>query len=255
MSKKLFIKDKYLSSDKLTVCVPIVAATKEALIQQVQNAVKAQADMIELRADFFTFLRDKDALADALDAVSELTPSTMVLFTIRTKLEGGEIDISEEDYKNILLFASTTGMVDIIDVETSHIREATHFVNLLRNNGVYVLASHHDFQKTPELLDMTDIYDQMQQTGADILKLAVMPEDSAQVLRALKAADIANEEYDEELVVVISMGKLGMLTRIAGPLVGSCITFAALEKSSAPGQIDYEDMNIILQILDKNGDN
>ncbi len=93
MSKKLFIKDKYLSSDKLTVCVPIVAATKEALIQQVQNAVKAQADMIELRADFFTFLRDKDALADALDAVSELTPSTMVLFTIRTKLEGGEISL------------------------------------------------------------------------------------------------------------------------------------------------------------------
>ncbi len=255
MSKKIFIKDKYLSSDKMTVCVPVVASTREAVIEQVKNSIAASAEMIELRADYFSFLYNQQELSEVLETVAELAKSTIVLFTIRTSAEGGQIDISEEDYKKILLFVSTTGNTDIIDVESSHISECTHFVNMLHSNGAYVLASHHDFDSTPELLDMTDMFDKMQETGADILKLAVMPKDSSEVIRALKAADIANEDYDEELVVVISMGKIGMVSRIAGTLVGSCITFAALEQSSAPGQIDFADMNTILKILEKNGDN
>ena len=207
--------------------------------------------MIELRADYFSFLEDKEALEEVLKQVAEIADSTIVLFTIRTDLEGGESAIAEELYKDLIVFASTTGYVDIVDVETSHVEDAAEFISLLQGNGVYVLASHHDFHETPELLDMIDMYGTMRNTGADILKLAVMPNTRDDVVRAMQAANMVNEEIEDALICSISMGSLGKISRIAGGLVGSCISFASLDASSAPGQLSYDDMNTIIKILEK----
>ena len=251
MSKELIIKTQELSSQKVSICVPVVASTVDSVLQQVTNCVEANVPMIELRADYFDFLEDRDVLEDTLRRVAEITDSTMVLFTIRTDVEGGELAIAEELYRDIISFVSTTGYVDIIDLEISHVDDAADFINILHNNGAYVLASHHDFHETPELLDMIDLYGQMHNTGADILKLAVMPNTRDDVVRSLQAANMVNEEIEDALICSISMGSLGKVSRIAGSLVGSCISFAALDAASAPGQLSYHDMNTIIKILEK----
>ena len=47
-------------------------------------------------------------------------------------------------------------------------------------------------------------------------------------------------------VISISMGKKGALSRLGGELFGSCVTFGAYDKASAPGQISVEELYEIL---------
>lgn len=56
-------------------------------------------------------------------------------------------------------------------------------------------------------------------------------------------------------LITMSMGELGMVTRLSGHLTGSVMTFGALttEKASAPGQIPIKELKQILTTL--NGEN
>ena len=47
----------------------------------------------------------------------------------------------------------------------------------------------------------------------------------------------------------MSMGRLGVISRVAGELTGSAMTFATNGKASAPGQIPIEEMRQILSIM------
>ena len=41
--------------------------------------------------------------------------------------------------------------------------------------GVYVIASHHDFEQTPDPEVIRMLLEQIRESGADVVKLAVMP--------------------------------------------------------------------------------
>lgn len=73
-----------------------------------------------------------------------------LLLTFRTKKEGGEKAIDTKDYKELNLRAAKTGYVDFIDVEIftgdDVVRE---IIDGAHAAGVKVIASNHDFFKTP----------------------------------------------------------------------------------------------------------
>jgi 3-dehydroquinate dehydratase-1 len=117
--------------------------------------------VIELRADCFDCIEDTDRLIDLLEQIKARTENTIVIFTIRTSLEGGNADMPEALYKDVLMRVSAADAVDIIDVEASHILEGEEFINQLHNNGTYVLASHHDFEKTPPKEELKNILDML----------------------------------------------------------------------------------------------
>ena len=52
-------------------------------------------------------------------------------------------------------------------------------------------------------------------------------------------------------IIGVAMGRLGTMTRVFGPQVGSYLTYASLEKGkeSAEGQLTLENMRTILSIL------
>ena len=52
-------------------------------------------------------------------------------------------------------------------------------------------------------------------------------------------------------MITISMGQLGLLSRLTGQIFGSCITFASMGEASAPGQIDAEELKEALAFIDK----
>ena len=88
---------------------------------------------------------------------------------------------------------------------------------------------------------------QMYAGGADIVKLAAMPQSAGDVLALLEVTARFREEHPDVPVITMSMGKLGSISRLCGETFGSCMTFGAHKKASAPGQ--YE-MNRLLGILD-----
>ncbi len=75
-----------------------------------------------------------------------------------------------------------------------------------------------------------------------------MPTTPDDVLNLLRATYRAIQILEQPLIS-ISMGALGVLTRIAGWQYGSSVTYAVGHGSSAPGQIPIEDVRRVQEIL------
>ena len=114
-----------------------------------------------------------------------------------------------------------------------------------------MIASHHDFEQTPERDVIKMLLEQIRESGADIVKLAVMPQSMQDVLDLLEETNRFHEDYPSTPLITMSMGQLGSISRIAGEYFGSCVTFGAGEKASAPGQFDRNVLGNILQTLHK----
>ena len=100
-----------------------------------------------------------------------------------------------------------------------------------------MILSYHNFEATPDPDYIIDTLFQAREMGADIAKVAVMPHDFENVLTLMQATLMSRKNGLKIPAIAISMGALGSLTRLAGKLFGSDITFASSETPSAPGQI------------------
>ena len=118
-----------------------------------------------------------------------------------------------------------------------------------QKDGITVIGSNHDFEKTPSKDEIVSRLTTMKQHGADIPKIAVMPEDAGDVLTLLKATREFHLAFPEIPVITMSMGTDGMISRIAGEVIGSAVTFGSGVSASAPGQIPAKKLREILEIL------
>lgn len=117
------------------------------------------------------------------------------------------------------------------------------------SSRVVVVCSSHDFQKTPDKNELVSRMVKMQQVGADLPKVAVMPHDSTDVLTLLAATVEMKDKYFATPIITISMGRLGVASRLCGEVFGSAMTFASVGDSSAPGQINLDVVNAVLDSI------
>ena len=117
--------------------------------------------------------------------------------------------------------------------------------------GVHVIASHHDFEQTPERGVIRMLLEQIRESGADVVKLAVMPQSMQDVLDLLEETNAFHEKYPDKALITMSMGALGAISRVSGEFFGSCVTFGAGEQASAPGQLPMGELEQLLGILHK----
>ena len=118
-------------------------------------------------------------------------------------------------------------------------------------HGVKVVASNHDFDKTPDKDDIVGRLVKMQELGADIPKIAVMPQCKKDVLTLLEATREMAEEHADRPIITMSMAGTGLISRLCGEVFGSALTFGAVGKASAPGQMNASDLREILTLIDK----
>ena len=91
----------------------------------------------------------------------------------------------------------------------------------------------------------------MQMRQADICKIAVMPRDATDVLTLLSATNEMYTHYASVPIVTMSMGQLGMISRVTGQLFGSALTFGSA-KASAPGQLSVQVLRNYLKTFEQN---
>ena len=91
----------------------------------------------------------------------------------------------------------------------------------------------------------------MQELGADIPKIAVMPQNKKDVLILLSATREMSEEHADRPIITMSMAGTGVISRLCGEVFGSALTFGAAGKASAPGQMGVEDLKTVLELLHK----
>lgn len=229
------------------ICVPITGKCREEILKEIEMIKNSEVDLAEWRADFFKEGENIEEICGMLETINDSLEQIPVLFTFRTLEEGGEKGIMPEDYVKLLRTISKRKLADIIDIQVFFCKEdAEDLIKELKENGTIVLASSHHFEGTPGTEEMLKAMQDMEECEADILKLAVMPKSYQDLCRLLEVT-MKIRECSQKPVVTMSMGKAGMLSRICGEFTGSCITFAAGQKASAPGQIEAEKLRKILE--------
>lgn len=251
------IKNCILGLDQPKICVPLVGATEEELLSQADEIAKASCDstidMVEFRGDFFLELSNMDRLSSVLKAVAKKIPDQILLFTIRSEKEGGEkLSADCPSIYDINHYVIQHKLADMIDVELfSGAEDAKKLIDYAHENGVKVIMSNHDFSTTPDANVIVNRLRSMQDLGADVAKMAVMPENKMHVINLLAATTTMAENYAKVPIVTMSMGKLGAISRVTGEIFGSAITFASLKQASAPGQIPVAEMKDAMKLIHK----
>ncbi len=249
MKQNLVIKGKHFGEGKPIVCVSAMGKNKEEVLANVCKLVELGAEMVEWRVDDFEKADSMNAVREVLEAVAPFVKDTVFVFTFRSKNQGGLMELSKDQIYDLHQVAAESKVVDFVDVEFFEAKMALLEIHKLQKTGVHVIASHHDFSQTPSLEVMMMLLERMGETGPDIVKLAVMPKDAEDVLTLLSATNQFHSTYPNQLLITMSMGGLGCISRIAGETFGSCVTFGAIGEVSAPGQLPMGQLSDMLTLI------
>jgi len=225
------------------VCGAVIGQNIETMRASVARAINQGADLIELRID---------GLHDSTGWEKLLPVKVPVILTNRPEREGGCFKGDENKRVEVLLQGIARG-VSCIDIEFSTpepLRERV--MSQAKKSGIAVLMSHHDFSLTPSIEVLTDMAKRLVGAGCDLAKIVTFAGDRKDALRIL---DFLAQVQDEVAVPLIAfaMGDAGRITRIAAPVFGSPIVYAAAGEATAPGQFDVATMKRLLSELISKG--
>ena len=210
------------------ICVPIFKKNLHSANETADKALKLGADILELRIDA---LQDPDVdklinLMDTLDG--------KIIATNRMALEGGLFKGSETERTEILM--DIAEYADYVDIELQ--TEEKQRLKVIKASNSSII-SFHDFKNTPSVEKLLKIVKDEKEMG-EIAKFAVMPHNMQDTLKVFQVL------LQVDNTIGISMGDLGRYTRVTASLFGSPITFASLDETSAPGQLDIKSTKLFL---------
>ena len=232
------------------IIVPIVGKTKDEILKAAESFKDVKLDIVEWRVDWFDGVFDFPQVEDVLKSLRAALGETPILFTFRTSKEGGEKAIEPDVYAKLNGDAAATGLVDMVDGEIFTGDEVVKgIIDDAHGKGVKVVASNHDFDKTPDKDDLVGRLTKMQEMGADIPKIAVMPTNKKDVLTLLAATEEMANEIADRPIITMSMAGTGLISRLCGEVFGSSCTFGAVGKVSAPGQMDATNLRTVLDLI------
>ena len=237
------VRGAVVGGPKPLICLPLVGDTRAKVIGEAEQLAVLKPDLLEWRIDAYDEVENTEDCLSVLNKIREIIGDIPLIFTCRIDLEGGFKKISREDRLELVNAVMESGNIDLVDVELCNDQE---FVKIVREraklSGVKVILSYHNFTETPSESFIYSKLTEAQTAGADISKVAVMPKDYGDVLTLLNATNKARNETVQGPMVTMSMGPEGAVSRLAGGLFGSDITFAIGKQASAPGQIPIEEL-------------
>ena len=199
------------------------------------------ADIIEWRADFLP----KEAILQVAPAIFEKFAGRELVFTLRTRSEGGQIELSSEEYVQMIKEVAQLYQPDYIDFEYFSYKDV--FDQML--DFPNLVLSYHNFQETPE--NLMEILSELTSLNPKVVKIAVMANTEQDVLDLMNFTRGFKTLNPEQEYVTISMGKVGKVSRITSDVTGSSWSFASLDEASAPGQISLSSMKKIRELLNE----
>lgn len=238
------------TSTAVKTIVPITAKTKEQALAQAQViANTADADLAEFRIDLLSFASDTKQVIALGHELKKILGNKPMIATIRTKNEGGQLEISDVDYGKTYQAYLKNPFMDWLDVEMFRDQKVvSEIVQKAHQKKVLVVMSNHDFQKTPSQDEIEKRLLKQDQMGADVLKIAVMPKSKQDVFTLMNATLKVSQQTTKPLLTM-SMGQLGTISRVATANMGGSYSFGMIGEASAPGQIDVTKLKQILKTV------
>ena len=262
MKKSIKTSNLIIGGEKTYIALPLTGTSAEEIYESARKASESTAEIIEIRADFYEEVRNRKALTELLEHLRSLLPVQCLLFTLRTANEGGALEVTEEEYADIIRCAAESRRIDLIDIEAFfNTEDKTHPINVsdistvllgeCQSCGLPVLFSNHDFSGTPDKAELMRRLRIMEEAGADIVKIACMPQNSFDAGRIAAVSALAKEQLSVPHVL-IAMGEKGALTRTCAGRIGSAFSFGCLPgQESAPGQMDVNTLRTAMEEAEK----
>lgn len=225
------------------IAVPNIGQDEKEILSSADKIAKAKPDLMEWRIDYYTAgIHDTQKLITTAKKLRDQVGELPILVTFRTKNEGGVLELSEDDYLDLVQTIIENRLGDAVDIELFHDeKRVKKLVAAAHNYNVVVIMSNHDFEKVPAKDVIEFRLKKMAELDADVPKLACMPHNAKDVLILLSATVEVNEEI-ENPIITMAMGDIGKVTRVAGQVFGSSLSFGAVGQTSAPGQLSIEDL-------------
>jgi len=204
-----------------------------APVKDAVYAKKAGASMLELRLDQFKSIE----LQYLTSTIKEVKRRTHLPVIATMRLRGKEkflpLQHRIKEDKRLEILSGILPLVDLVDIELSAKMIIKRVISRAHSLDKKVIVSYHNFKKTPTLRELDSIAREARKKGADIVKLATF---------ALKEEDVARLMTFTHLsrirpIVTIAMGSIGSVSRLIAPIFGSSITYVAVTKKAAPGQL------------------
>ncbi|MFU2018945.1 type I 3-dehydroquinate dehydratase [Peribacillus butanolivorans] len=247
------IKNVKIGEGVPKIIVPLMGTTQEELLQEVETVKSLEPDIIEWRVDVYEHVESLNSVSEMISKLRKALPSTLLLFTFRSHKEGGNKEITDQYYFELLHTAIRTKNIDLVDVELFYEEsDVKATVKVAEDNGVYVIMCNHDFHKTPAKEEIIYRLRKMQEYGAHIPKIAVMPQSVDDLLVLLDATHTMKTKYADRPFITMSMSGTGLVSRLTGAVFGSACTFGAGKEASAPGQIPVSQLRSVLETIDQN---
>ncbi|HZX20258.1 MAG TPA: type I 3-dehydroquinate dehydratase [archaeon] len=221
------------------IAVSIASKNIPLALEDIKTA-NEEADIIELRLDFFSTLSEKD-LEHLVKACRK-----PVICTCRRMEEGGLFKESESKRIAVLKKAIKLG-VEYIDLEfeTKKVNKEKIFEYLKKHKKTKVILSKHFFGNTPLFEDLKKLMEKMGKEKHDVLKIVTKAntDDDPRIIFSL----LREAKRKGIRIIAFCMGRIGRDSRILSMPLGSFLTFASLEKGkeSAEGQIPIKEMKKI----------
>ncbi|MEI8294323.1 MAG: type I 3-dehydroquinate dehydratase [bacterium] len=161
------------------------------------------------------------------------------IVTARHPAEGGRNAMSVRDRRDA--FAALLPKASILDIEVRSLRSLRAIVSQAKVVRVPVLASFHDFKKTPSPERLRDVIREAEQHGADAIKIAAHTVSVADLSRLLEVFSLSRLP-----LAVMGMGPLGMASRVLFASCGSVLNYGWLHAPNVPGQWSAKELRGIL---------
>lgn len=211
------------------VCVAIIGTTAAEMLEKASAVVK-ETPFLEFRLDYL----EKPLLAlPKLKHFFEDNTAATAIATCRRAANGGKFSGNVAAEMEILSKAAGAGF-HIVDLELES-AEALKKGELqkLRDTGIALIISHHDFNATK---DLDGIYQRIAPFHPDFIKIVPTAKsltDNVTLIRFLERMT------DNSNIIGICMGDAGIISRVLGLRAGSAFTFAAATpgEETGPGQI------------------
>jgi 3-dehydroquinate dehydratase/shikimate dehydrogenase len=223
------VNPQFLRSRIGKVCVAIIGSSPAEMLEKASAVVK-ETPFLEFRLDYLE--KPLLALPKLKHFLADNTAITAIA-TCRRTANGGKFSGSLAAEIEVLSKAAGTGF-HIVDLELES-AEALKKGELekLRDTGVALIISHHDFTATK---DLDGIYKRIAPFKPDFIKIVPTAKtltDNVTLMRFIERMD------DHSNIIGICMGDAGIISRVLGVRAGSAFTFAAATsgEETGPGQI------------------
>jgi 3-dehydroquinate dehydratase/shikimate dehydrogenase len=211
------------------ICVAIIGSTASEMIEKA-NAVVKETPFLEFRLDYLE--KPLTALPKLKQFFADNTAATGIA-TCRRAANGGKFAGPLAAEMEILTKAAGSGF-HLLDLELESAESLKKGeLQKLRDTGIALIISHHDFSATK---DLDKIYERIAPFQPDFVKIVPTAKTLTDNVTLMRFIERMNESAN---IIGICMGDAGIISRVLGLRAGSVFTFAAAThgEETGPGQI------------------